>query len=98
MTKIDNILIQVGNNIIPTYSDRRKITRITQDLIKKLSFEFKKSNIIANITVEGSVAKDTWLREDPDIDIFVHLPLSLSKEDFKNILKIAKKATKNSNI
>ena len=96
MTKIDNILTQVGNNIIPTYSDRRKITRITQDLIKKLSFEFKKSNIIANITVEGSVAKDTWLREDPDIDIFVHLPLSLSKEDFKNILKIAKKATKNS--
>jgi len=50
MTKIDNILIQVGNNIIPTYSDRRKITRITQDLIKKLSFEFKKSNIrIGNI-------------------------------------------------
>ena len=96
MKKIDKVLTQVRSDIIPLDSDRKKITKITQDLINKLLSECKKANIDANIDLEGSVAKDTWLREDPDIDIFIRLPTTVSTEEFKNILKIAKKVTKNS--
>ena len=43
--------------------------------------------------VEGSVAKDTWLRENPDIDIFMRLPTSIPRKNLGDIgLKIAKKA------
>ena len=43
--------------------------------------------------VEGSVAKDTWLRENPDIDIFMRLPTSIPRKNLGDVgLKIAKKA------
>ena len=43
--------------------------------------------------VEGSVAKDTWLRENPDIDIFMRLPTSIPRKNLGDVaLKIAKNA------
>ena len=43
--------------------------------------------------VEGSVAKDTWLSENPDIDIFMRLPTSIPRKNLGEVgLKIAKKA------
>jgi tRNA nucleotidyltransferase (CCA-adding enzyme) len=44
--------------------------------------------------VEGSVAKNTWLRDCPEIDVFMRVPTSISKEAFGTIcLDVAKKAT-----
>lgn len=97
MERIDQVLIQVLDNIVPLRSDRKKIKSLTKDLEKKLIRECKKVGINAKIGLEGSVAKDTWLREDPDIDIFIRLPLTIPRKDLDQIiLKIAKKATKNS--
>ena len=45
------------------------------------------------VRVEGSVAKDTWLKENPDIDIFMRLPTSIPRKHFGNVaLRIAKNA------
>ena len=97
MKKIDQVLIQVLSDITPLDSDRKKITKIAKELEKKLLLECKKVNVNANIDLEGSVAKDTWLREDPDIDIFIRLPFVVPRKDLSQIiLKIAKKATKDS--
>ncbi len=39
------------------------------------------------------MAKDTWLRENPDIDIFMRLPTSIPRKNLGDIgLQIAKKA------
>ena len=47
----------------------------------------------AIVRVEGSVAKDTWLSENPDIDIFMRLPTSIPRKSLGDVgLKIAKKA------
>jgi tRNA nucleotidyltransferase (CCA-adding enzyme) len=97
MKKIDQILNQVLNDIVPLDSDRKKIKKVSIDLKNKLLLEFRKAAIKTTIDIEGSVAKDTWLKEDPDIDIFIRLPISMHRKDLDQIiLKIAKKATKNS--
>ncbi len=45
----------------------------------------------ADIMLVGSIAKDTWLRDDKDMDIFVLFPPSIKKEDLKIIgLRVAK--------
>ena len=45
------------------------------------------------VRVEGSVAKDTWLSENLDIDIFMRLPTSIPRKNLGDVgLKIAKKA------
>jgi tRNA nucleotidyltransferase (CCA-adding enzyme) len=97
MEKTDQVRIQVLDNILPLQSDRKKIQSLVKDLEKKLILECKNAGIKANIGLEGSVAKDTWLRDDPDIDIFIRLPLTIPRRDLDQIiLRIAKKATENS--
>jgi tRNA nucleotidyltransferase (CCA-adding enzyme) len=44
--------------------------------------------------VEGSVAKGTWLKGDPDVDVFMRLPASVPRDAMGEIsLKVARKAT-----
>ena len=53
----------------------------------------QQEGIKAIVRVEGSVAKDTWLSGNPDIDIFMRLPTSIPRKNLGDIgLKIAKKA------
>jgi tRNA nucleotidyltransferase (CCA-adding enzyme) len=97
MKKIDQVLNQVLNDIVPLDSDRKKIKIVVKDLKKKLLLECRKVDITSIIDLEGSVAKDTWLKEDPDIDIFIRLPITMPRKDLDQIIiKIAKRATKNS--
>ena len=97
MKKMTQLLNQVLEDIVPLKNDRKKITTLSEELEKKINMECEKVGVAAKIGIEGSVAKDTWLMDDPDIDIFIRLPLSIPKENLDEaILRIAKKATKGS--
>ena len=64
-------------------------------LVKRVEKAAEKANVEARVRVEGSVAKDTWLRKEPDIDIFLQLPASTPREALGSVcLKIAREATK----
>ncbi len=43
----------------------------------------KKHNVKAEVTLQGSIAHDTWLSGDRDLDIFVLFPLEWSVEELK---------------
>ena len=62
---------QVLEKITPTKEDRAKVEAITRELELKVSLACKEAGVSAIVRVEGSVAKDTWLKENPDIDIFM---------------------------
>lgn len=57
----------------------------------KLQRELKKAGITAEAHVEGSVAKDTWLADEKDVDLFVLVPRGLGREAFVKVLDVAKK-------
>ena len=66
-------------------------------LVKKLEVQIadiaKTQGVTAKIRVEGSVAKGTWIAEDPDIDIFMQLPTSIPRNKLGEVgLGIAKQA------
>jgi tRNA nucleotidyltransferase (CCA-adding enzyme) len=93
MQKIEAITKQVLEKITPGKEDRAKVDAITRELEQKVALACKQEGIPAVVRVEGSVAKDTWLRENPDIDIFMRLPTSIPRKSLGEIgLKIAKKA------
>jgi tRNA nucleotidyltransferase (CCA-adding enzyme) len=55
----------------------------------------KEKGVEAKVRVEGSVAKNTWLRDCPEIDVFMQVPTTTPKEAFGTVfLEIAKKATR----
>ena len=79
--------------ITPSKRAREKVAQITRLLEQKVTDACREMDVSAVVRVEGSVAKDTWLNENPDIDVFMRLPTSIPRKNLGDIgLKIAKKA------
>jgi tRNA nucleotidyltransferase (CCA-adding enzyme) len=66
-------------------------------LEQKVASSCAEHGVNATVRVEGSVAKDTWLREEPEVDIFMRLPTTIPRRALGKIsLEIARKATEGS--
>ncbi len=93
MIAMQEITKQVIEQISPTDADRTKVETLTHLMEQKVALACKEEGVTAEVRVEGSVAKDTWLRENPDIDIFMRLPTEIPRKSLGAIgLKIARKA------
>jgi tRNA nucleotidyltransferase (CCA-adding enzyme) len=89
----DALTRHVLEKITPKPEECLKVDAISRKLEQKISDACQAEGINAIVRVEGSVAKDTWLSENPDIDIFMRLPTSIPRKNLGDIgLKIAKKA------
>ncbi|MBT0159981.1 CCA tRNA nucleotidyltransferase [Candidatus Bathyarchaeota archaeon A05DMB-2] len=94
--EIDAVNTKILTKITPTQEDRAKIEALAKQLEQQVASACEAHGVKAKVRVEGSVAKDTWLREEPDIDIFMRLPTSIPRKSLGEIsLKIAREATPN---
>jgi len=92
---LEKVSATVLKKVTPSPQEKKKVLSLAENLVKRVKTAAKKARVDAEVRVEGSVAKDTWLREEPDIDIFMCLPTSIPREAFGTVcLKIAKEATK----
>src|SRR4030042_1578165 len=95
--RIDKVCGEVLKRINPSEEDRRKIETLARKLEKRVAASAKKKGVEAVVRVEGSVAKDTWLSEEPDIDVFMCLPPTIPRKELGEIsLEIARDATNGS--
>ncbi|MEM2102570.1 MAG: CCA tRNA nucleotidyltransferase [Candidatus Bathyarchaeia archaeon] len=91
---MEKVREKILKQISPDAERKRQIRSLAEKLRKKVEASAEKARIKAVVRVEGSVAKDTWLSREPDIDIFMQLPSNMPREEFeKTALKIAKEAT-----
>jgi len=94
MTALEKVSAAVLKRVTPTKKDKKKVLSLAKNLVEKVKKAAKKAGVEAEVRMEGSVAKDTWLREEPEIDIFMRVPTSLTREAFGSVcLKIAREAT-----
>ncbi len=94
-SNIKEISARILKKITPTKKERKEISALSEKLVKKVKAVAEETGVETEVRVEGSVAKDTWLRKEPDIDVFVRMPTTLSREAFEKVgLKIAKQAAK----
>jgi len=92
--KIKHVCSEVLMKINPTQEERKKVEKLAKDLERKVASSAAKKGIEAVVRVEGSVAKDTWLREEPDIDVFMCLPPTTPRKTLGTVsLEIAREAT-----
>src|SRR3990170_1874977 len=95
--RIDEVTRGTAEKITPTAADRAKMQALATELVGKVAAACKEFGVEAVVRVEGSVAKDTWLREEPDLDIFMRMPTTIPRKSLgETSLKIAKKATEGS--
>jgi tRNA nucleotidyltransferase (CCA-adding enzyme) len=88
--KIREVCEKVLKKSIPTELEIQKTHSCYNNLVDKLKRELKKNSIKANVQIEGSIAKDTWIAGDKDIDIFILLPKKYGRESFKKVLESVK--------
>jgi tRNA nucleotidyltransferase (CCA-adding enzyme) len=94
-SKLQSILSRVHKKTTPSVKERKRILTLAEKLRKRVEETANEVGLDAVVRVEGSIAKDTWLKEAPDIDIFMQVPPSIPREAFgTKCLDIAKKATR----
>jgi len=95
--KIAKVCASVLRKVTPKQKERAKIEALAEQLEKKVASASKAFGIQAEVRVEGSVARDTWLSREPEIDIFMRVPTTTPRKSLGGTcLKVARKATEGS--
>jgi tRNA nucleotidyltransferase (CCA-adding enzyme) len=95
--RMEDVCNTVLEKVTPKKRERMNIEALGRKLERKVAAACREFGVEAEVRVEGSVAKDTWLSREPDIDIFMRLPTSIPRMSLGEIaLKVARKATKGS--
>jgi tRNA nucleotidyltransferase (CCA-adding enzyme) len=95
--KIEKVCAAVLEKVTPKKRERAEMEALAGKLEKKVVSASKDCGVEAEVRVEGSVAKDTWLSRERDIDIFMRVPTTIPRKSLGSIcLKIARKATEGS--
>ena len=90
---IEKVCTEVLKRVNPREVEQKKVHKLAQKLIDNLGKVANDRGIDAKIGIEGSVAKNTWLRDCPEIDVFLQVPSTMPREAFGTvILDVAKKA------
>jgi tRNA nucleotidyltransferase (CCA-adding enzyme) len=93
-SSLEKTCSQVLKRVAPSESDRKKVLELAKKLTHRVAEAAKERGVEAEVRVEGSVAKNTWLRDSPEIDVFMQVPTTTPREAFGTVfLEIAKKAT-----
>ena len=96
---IDEVVAKARRQLTPTAKERLLIERTAEQIRQRVEDECKRSRLQADVRLEGSVAKDTWIPRYVDIDIFMLISPELSKDQLSKIcLPIARRALKGNRI
>ena len=95
--KMKRIFATVLKRVTPEADERAKMNALAEKLEGKVASASKRLGVKAAVRVEGSVAKDTWLSGEPDIDVFMRVPPSIPRGSLGDVcLNVAREATKGS--
>ncbi len=94
MNRLDIVCETVLKRIKPKKKEREDLKQFLTKLTNIIYPVLKKFHPDIDMRVEGSIAKDTWLSGDRDIDIFMYLPPNMGKRGLSEILDILEKNTK----
>jgi len=94
MSELEKVCKTVLERVTPTREKREKVEALAKELEERVASAAADFGVKATVRLEGSVAKDTWLSEEPEIDVFMRLPTSIPRKSLGEVaLKIARRAT-----
>jgi tRNA nucleotidyltransferase (CCA-adding enzyme) len=89
---MEELLARVLRRIEPTEEDRKEAVSLSRRLVSSLSELLRKEGVEGEVRVEGSFARDTWLRGENDLDLFVLLPPEAGEEGLRRVVEVARGA------
>lgn len=74
---------EVLQKIRPTAEERQKVNQVVEKCTRILQERIKAKNIDAEVSLQGSIAKDTWISGDTNIDMFVIFSHTYTRDQLK---------------
>jgi tRNA nucleotidyltransferase (CCA-adding enzyme) len=79
------IKADVLKEIVPSSRERKEVVSLADMISEHLTEKISKERINARVEVVGSIAKDTWISKDRDLDIFIVFDKSTPLEELKKM-------------
>ncbi|HUR61773.1 MAG TPA: CCA tRNA nucleotidyltransferase [Candidatus Thermoplasmatota archaeon] len=76
---------QVLDRITPTQAEQQALQGVAADLAARLDAELQREGVPGQASVQGSVAKGTWLRGGADLDCFLLLDPAVPQERLEQV-------------
>ncbi|UCH38428.1 MAG: CCA tRNA nucleotidyltransferase [Candidatus Bathyarchaeota archaeon] len=90
MKELHDLQKTVLQAITPRQNERKATLNFVRKLERDLAAQLHSSGIEAEVGVQGSIAKDTWLAGETDVDLFILLPPTRTKTDLIDVLQTVK--------
>jgi tRNA nucleotidyltransferase (CCA-adding enzyme) len=85
MKSLPELLEEVKVRVVPTEREKEKVLTKVEKVRLRLERAFSKLPYPVEVLLQGSVAKDTWLKGEMDVDIFVRFSPELDKEEIASM-------------
>ncbi len=93
MNKLERVCAAAKVRLAPTPVERTLVESTAEEIRRAVEIECRKAGLPPDVRIEGSVAKNTWIRNCADIDVFMLVSPELTKEQLSSIcLPIARRA------
>ncbi len=86
----EEVCREVLARVTPAKEERDEVICFSLRMAELLEEELRRRGVEGRVEVHGSVAKDTWLSGERDIDIFVVLPRSAGDRGLREVVEAAK--------
>lgn len=83
--RFNKIIRKVLNRVVPMPAERERVLKKVEEARSAIEKKFSSLDPEIRVSVEGSVAKDTWLSGDVDADIFISFPSTYDKSEIGKI-------------
>jgi tRNA nucleotidyltransferase (CCA-adding enzyme) len=95
--KLNRVLATVLKRITPDKRERIEVNALAKKIERNVVVASKRLGVKARVRLEGSVAKDTWISDERDIDIFMRVSTAIPRKSLGEVcLRVARKATEGS--
>lgn len=92
----ENIEKQVLEKVIPSSKERKELENVIKQLKVEVKKEIEKSKLQMSIELVGSTAKETYLKDSVDIDLFLLFPTTVPRRQLQETgLSIGRSILKN---
>jgi tRNA nucleotidyltransferase (CCA-adding enzyme) len=85
MRTIDEVIEAVRGRVVPRANEKVEMREAANRAKADIEKQFKGSKYPVDVLIEGSIAKDTWIKGETDVDIFVRFPPDYVKEEIAGV-------------
>ena len=87
---------QVLEKVTPSLEESEELKIIIKELMSEVKKEIEKNKLQVSIELVGSIAKETYLKDSVDIDLFLLFPITVSRKQLQETgLSIGRSILKN---